>query len=456
LEVLASDYLCLLLPGVEIELGDGSLERLVQVAEATNAGIVHSDFVEVNRNQCVERRLIDYQPGSIRDDFDFGAVVLISTKAVERTIQKHGSLSLKRMWGGLYELRLKTSTEFAVIRVPEILYRRTRSSTTSTSALEAEEIFKYVDPKNRDYQLEMEIVATDHLKRIAAYLEPSFSPPPPPEADYPTTASIIIPVRNREKTIADAVRSALGQVTTFDFNVIVVDNHSTDKTTEILQGLSCEHRNLIHKVPQRTDLGIGGCWNEAVYSADCGLFAVQLDSDDLYSDETVLQKIIAKFFGPDGSDPTSIPLPSLHELTAGTCKPKYAMVIGSYRTVNFDLKEIPPGLVDHREWTRENGRNNALRIGGFGAPRAYYVPALRRFGFPNESYGEDYAVCLRMSREYEIGRIYEPLYLARRWEDNSDRDLPSDVKARYDAYKDWLRTVEIKARQSLNMQSVAR
>jgi glycosyltransferase involved in cell wall biosynthesis len=246
---------------------------------------------------------------------------------------------------------------------------------------------------------------------------------PAPAQTFPRRASVVIPVRNRERTILDAVSSALEQKTSFEFNVIVVDNHSTDRTTELLRGI--KDPRLVHLIPTRTDLGIGGCWNEAIYSTECGRYAVQLDSDDLYRDAHALERII-------------------HEFEVGP----YAMVIGSYTMVDFSLKEIPPGLIDHREWTRENGRNNALRINGLGAPRAFDTSVLRRFGFPNVSYGEDYAMALRISRNYEIGRIYDSVYLCRRWEGNTDSALPLEVANRYDAYKDWVRTTEIRARKA--------
>jgi glycosyltransferase involved in cell wall biosynthesis len=281
--------------------------------------------------------------------------------------------------------------------------------------------FDYVDPRNRDYQIEMERIATAHLKRIGAWLPPRFAQVPAAAETFPVKASVLIPVRNRERTILNAVQSALAQSTEFNFNVIVVDNHSTDRTSEILSGIS--DSRLKRVVPERRDLAIGGCWNEAIYSQHCGRYAIQLDSDDLYIDDGVLRRLIA-------------------ELEAGP----YAMVIGSYTMVDVSLKEIPPGLIDHREWTRENGRNNALRINGLGAPRAFDTSVLRRIGFPNVSYGEDYAVALWISRDYEIGRIYESVYLCRRWEGNSDSALTLEVANRYDQYKDWLRTIEIKAR----------
>ena len=358
---------------------------------------------------------IDYQPGSIRDNFEFGPIVGVSVEAAREAGIEDGL-----RWGGLYDLRLRISEKHPVVRIPEPLY--TASITDARPS--GQKQFDYVDPRNRDYQIGMERIATAHLKRIGAWLEPRFeSIPSSPSSGgrFPVKASVVIPIRNRERTILDAVQSALGQKTDFDFNVIVVDNHSTDGTTEILRGV--RDSRLKHMVPERRDLGIGGCWNEAIYSGQCGRYAIQLDSDDLYINDGVLRRIVAEFeAGP------------------------YAMVIGSYSMVDFSLKSIPPGLIDHREWTRENGRNNALRINGLGAPRAFDTSILRRFGFPNVSYGEDYAVALRISREYEIGRIYDSVYLCRRWEGNTDSALPLEVANRYDLYKDWLRTMEIRAR----------
>jgi glycosyltransferase involved in cell wall biosynthesis len=312
-----------------------------------------------------------------------------------------------------------------MLRIPECLYTRIPVDLRASG----ERQFDYVDPRQREYQVEMEQVVTEHLKRSGAYLAPEFQVPANSNHRFPVRASVVIPVRNRERTIQDAVNSALSQRAPFEFNIIVVDNHSTDRTTEILEGIASRDNRLVHLKPERKDLGIGGCWNEAIYSEYCGEFALQLDSDDLYSDEQTLEAIVAILEeGP------------------------YAMVIGSYKIVNFKLQEVPPGVIDHREWTRENGRNNALRINGLGAPRAFRVPLLRQIGFPNASYGEDYAVALRISRDYEIGRIYEPVYYARRWEGNSDAALPLATANRYDAYKDHLRTVEILARQRMNQR----
>jgi Glycosyl transferase family 2 len=418
-------YLLLLLPGGEIELGAHAAERLVQIAEDTGAGLLYSDFRQRNGEEVSDHPLIDYQPGSIRDTFDFGSALLLSRSAVERAIARHGAVPDDVRWGGLYDLRLKLSIESEILRVSEPLYTRTIADARATG----EKIFDYVDPRKRDYQIEMERLATAHLQRIGAHLAPQFAAAPAPNESFPVRASVIIPVRNRVKTVADAVRSALAQQTDFAFNVIVVDNHSTDGTTGVLEAMAAADARLIHLIPARTDYGIGGCWNEAVYSPHCGRYAVQLDSDDLYSSEQTLARIVAAFdAGP------------------------YAMIIGSYTIVDFELNELPPGLIDHREWTRDNGRNNALRINGLGAPRAFDTGVLRAIGLPNTSYGEDYAVALRISRDYEIGRIYESLYFARRWSGNSDSALPLATANRYDAYKDRLRTIEIGARQRRNKQ----
>jgi glycosyl transferase family 2 len=423
LDRVSSDYLLLILPGEAVHLGGRTLERFTAVAADTGASLIYSDFRDDLGGGLSDHPLIDYQTGSIRDSFDFGSLVIISKSAAEAALRKYGPIIEGLAWGGLYDLRLKLSLDSNFLRVPEPLYTRTPRNLRASG----ERQFDYVDPQQRSYQVEMETVATEHLKRMGAYLAPEFKQLPPGEKNFPVRASIIIPVRNRERTIEDAVRSALSQKTEFDFNVLVVDNHSTDGTTAKLSELARDGRRLVHWIPPRTDLGIGGCWNEAIYSAHCGQYAVQLDSDDLYADEHTLERVVEKLEqGP------------------------YAMVIGSYTIVDFDLQEMAPGLISHREWTRENGRNNALRINGLGAPRAFYVPVLRRVGLPNVSYGEDYAAALRISRDYEIGRIYDSIYYARRWEGNSDAALPLQTSNRYDAYKDHLRTVEIFARKRIN------
>jgi Glycosyl transferase family 2 len=423
LEIWKTDYLLVLLPGVPMKGGEGALERLVRVADDTGAGMIYCDFCEENGDQLVDHPLLDYQPGSIRDNFDFGSVLFFSRDQVLSALQQHGEVPRDLNWGGLYDLRLKLSTDSSILRLPEPLY--IRSATPQNGG--GEKIFEYVDPRNRDYQIEMERIATGHLKRIGAYLEPNFARVPESTERFPVKASVVIPVRNRVDTISDAVKSALSQRTEFPFNVIVVDNHSTDGTSYILQKLAAYDPKLIPIVPERNDLGIGGCWNEAIYSEHCGRYVVQLDSDDIYADNDVLARIVNEFE-----------------------RGRYAMVIGSYTIVDFDMNEVPPGLIDHREWTRENGHNNALRINGLGAPRAFDVTVLREIGLPNVSYGEDYAVALRISREYEIGRIYDSIYYARRWSGNSDSVLPQATMNRYDAYKDRLRTIEILARQRIN------
>lgn len=431
LEAVKTDYILLVLPGQDVDLGEHALERIIQVAEASSAGLVYSDFKDAVGGELNDHPLIDYQLGSVRDTFDFGATYLISRSAARAAIHTHGRIDERLRWAALYDLRLKLSIDSTVLRIPEPLYTRVPADTRASGQRQ----FDYVDPRQRDYQIEMEQVATEHLKRIGAYLAPQFKSVTRSEQEFPVRASVLIPVRNRERTIADAVASALSQQAPFHFNVIVVDNHSTDRTSAILEEIASRDGRLIHLRPARNDLGIGGCWNEAIYSAQCGEYAVQLDSDDLYSSDRTLATIVEKLDeGPDGSpDP-------------------YAMMIGAYKIVDFELNEIPPGLIDHREWTRENGRNNALRINGLGAPRAFYVPVLRQMGFPNVSYGEDYSLALRISREYEIARAFEPVYFARRWEGNSDAALPIAAANRYDAYKDHLRTVEILARKRMNRQ----
>jgi len=399
-----------------------AVRRLVSSAGKSSSSLIYSNYVIQESRGTFECPTIDYQLGSIRDDFDFGPVRAWSMDAVRHARFRFGPLE-NTVYGALYDLRLRTSVVQLPKRIPEPLYCCRRDDRGPTGLGR----FDYLDPQRRLPQKEMEQLATDHLKRIGAYLAPEFLPVSVSDNEFPLEASIIIPVRNRQKTIAEAVGSALEQKTDFSFNVIVVDNHSDDGTTRILERLADEHDQLVHMIPEQQDLGIGGCWNLAVQSEHCGRIAVQLDSDDLYADMKTLQTIVDKMNeGP------------------------YAMVVGSYRLVDFDLNEIPPGLIDHREWTRDNGRNNLLRVNGLGAPRAFDTAIFRRHPMPNVSYGEDYAVGLRISRYYEVGRIYEPVYLCRRWEDNSDADLPIEVKNRYDSYKDRLRSEEILARQQMN------
>ncbi len=422
---IKTDYALFLPQTAEIQLGQSALERFLAVAESTGAGMLYSDFYEIKKEQRHEHPLNDYQLGSIRDNFDFGALLLFNLAAVRASLKKYRPVA-NVAFSGLYDLRLKLSRHYSLFHIQEYLYTKVESDLR----LSGEKQFDYVDPRHRAVQVEMEKVATQHLKRLGAYLAPRFKKAPKSSQDFPVEASIIIPVRNRVHTIVEAAHSALTQKTDFPFNVIVVDNHSTDGTTEKLKGLSAQHPALKHVIPGRRDLGIGGCWNEAVASARCGKFAVQLDSDDIYSGTDTLQKIVAEFRRGD-----------------------YAMVIGSYRLVNMNLQEIPPGLIDHREWTPNNGRNNALRINGLGAPRAFNTTLLREVGLPNVSYGEDYAVALRLSREYQIGRIYDCVYLCRRWEGNTDAALSLEKNNRNDYYKDKIRSIEILARQQINRTS---
>ena len=414
----------LLFPGArQVSMEPAALERILGVAESTEAGLVYSDFYDESKQGRALHPLNDYQLGSVRDDFDFGATMLFSVPAIQEALKKYGAIPPVK-FAGIYGLRLKVSIEHSVYHVHESLYCVIGGDKPSGS----EKLFTYVDPRNTDVQKEMETVFTDYLKNIGAYLTPHqlghVEQAPQP---FPVIASVVIPVRNRKDTVADAAKSALSQEVDFPFNVIVIDNYSTDGTTAILSNLAKQYSSLNHIVPKRTDLGIGGCWNEALHAEACGRYAVQLDSDDLYSSSHTLQKIVDM----------------LRERN-------HAMVIGSYTLVNFSLEEIPPGLIDHREWTDENGHNNALRINGLGAPRAFNTTIMRSIGFLNVSYGEDYAAALRICREYRIGRIYESLYLCRRWPGNTDAALTIEEINRNNAFKDSVRTDEIRARQKIS------
>lgn len=422
LDKATGDHVLLVDGDNEIRPGQYAIERMMDVAEQTGAGMVYADHVVSGRNGVADRPVIDHQLGSIRDDFAFGPLRLVPKRALRSAMDRHGPPAEVR-WSGQYDLRLKLSVEHPLVRLPEPLY----TVVEPDSRDDHEDHFAYVDPRNTEVQLEREKVATEHLKRIGAYLEPRFEPVPEPEQQFEVEASVVIPVRNREKTIGDAARSAASQSAPFAFNVIIVDNHSTDRTTEMLRELAAKDPKIVHIVPGRTDLGIGGCWNEAAASPRCGRYIVQLDSDDIYSGPNALATMV-------------------DELKKGP----YAMVVGSYRIVDFDLNELPPGLVDHREWTRENGRNNVLRVNGFGAPRAFDAHLLRRHPLPNVSYGEDYAVGLRFSRQYEVGRVWDPVYLCRRWSGNSDAALAVVKANQYNTYKDRIRTIEILARQEMN------
>jgi len=403
-----------------LKLGQFALNRFVQVATDTQASLTYSDSKVIKNGQVENHPVIDYQEGSLRDDFDFGSLLFIDSKALKKAVI---SIDITNQYAALYSLRLALSEQSELIRIPEYLYTEEELDTRESG----EKIFDYVDPKNRVVQIEMETVCTEYLKRSGGYLEPKFTDVDFKSEYFKQEASVIIPVLNRVKTLEDAIKSVLSQKSEFEFNLIIVDNHSTDGTTELIQKYANQDKRIVHLIPERTDLGIGGCWNEAVHHESCGRFAIQLDSDDLYADETTIQQIIESFH-----------------------KEKCAMVVGSYQMVNFKLEEIPPGLIDHKEWTPENGRNNALRINGLGAPRAFYTPILRETPLPNVNYGEDYALGLAISRKYQIGRIYKSLYLCRRWDENSDASLSIEKMNAHNTYKDRIRTIELKARRNLN------
>lgn len=413
-------YILFLTQDTLIQLGQFCLNRFISVAESTGSGIIYSDYYDIKNNSASLHPVIDYQFGSVRDDFSFGPILFFDRKAF---INASEGLDDDFKFAGLYALQLTISRHHPITRIPEYFY----SSIETDDRKSDEKLFDYVNPKNRDVQIEMEKAVTEHLKKINVYLEPKFKTINLDEGKFENEASVIIPVKNRAKTIGDAVQSVLKQKTNFAFNLIVVDNHSTDGTTSILKDFSGQDKRVVHIVPERTDLGIGGCWNEGVHHQSCGRFSVQLDSDDIYKDENTLQKIVDVFK-----------------------KGKCAVVIGSYQLTDFNLNEIPPGLIDHREWTPDNGRNNALRINGLGAPRAYFTPLLREIKIPNVSYGEDYAVVLAMSREFQIGRIYESIYICRRWEGNSDAALSIEKQNAHNTYKDRIRTFEMLARQRKN------
>ena len=406
-----------------LQLGYHALTRLLTIAEDSQALMLFSDHYTLTPNG--ERRsmpLISCQLGSVRDDFQMGSVLLFRTEVLKEYVAQENLHNYQ--FAALYDLRLFISRKQLPLHIDEFLYTEVERDTR----LSGQKQFDYVDPRNRSRQIEMERVCTRHLRALNAYLHgDEYDEINLSEGEFAVEASVIIPVRNRERTIRDAIRSVLEQETTFPFNLIVVDNGSADGTTEAIDEFSADER-VIHIIPDRNDLGIGGCWNMAVHHPQVGRFVVQLDSDDLYSSPQTLQRMVDAFYA-EGA----------------------AMVIGSYRMCDFQLNTLPPGLIDHREWTLLNGRNNALRINGLGAPRAFFTPVLRELQIPNTSYGEDYALGLMISRRYRIGRIYDELYLCRRWEGNSDAALSQDKINKNNTYKDHLRTLEIKARQQLNL-----
>ena len=400
-------------------------ERMIQVLQMTGATMVYSDHFNkslVDGQWSIgEAPVIDYQEGALRDDFEFGAVMLWDTEKLKKIVAQ---MDTEYEFAGLYDLRLRAEK---LEHIPEYLYYEVESDTRKSG----EKLFDYVDPRNRGVQIEMEQCVTAHLKRIGAYLKPGEYKELPQAEDYPVTASVIIPCKNRARTIADAIHSALNQKVRegYSFNVIVVDDNSTDGTAEIIEKLKNQNEKLIYIAQDKTWHAIGGNWNVAIHDPRCGKYAIQLDSDDTYFDETTVQRFIDAFEDKEGT--------------------KYGMVIGTYQLTNMDGEILPPGVIDHREWTDENGRNNALRINGLGAPRGFYVPLLRTINYPTTKYGEDYAVGLRISRDYPIGRIYDVVYNCRRWEDNSDANCDIVAMNRNNWYKDKLRTFELKARKGL-------
>ena len=414
-ESVSTKFLLITTKSTALEMGMFALDRILSVAEDTKADMLYADHYELvsgKDGEQLRRRhpLIDCQKGALRDDFDFGSVLVFRTSSFRRAVR---SMTEDYQWGALYDLRLRMKN---IVHINEYLYTEVETDNRKSG----EKQFDYVDPRNRQVQIEMEKICTEHLKRIGAWVPPVFKEVA--HGDSPV-ASVIIPVFNRVRTVKDAVESALSQQCDFPFNVIVVDNHSTDGTTELLAEIAEKDSRLVHVIPTRYDLGIGGCWNLAVHHESCGEYAVQLDSDDVYSGPDTLSKVVAAFK-----------------------EQKCAMVIGTYQMTDFNMNPIPPGIIDHREWTEENGRNNALRINGLGAPRAFWTPLLRTLNMPDTSYGEDYAIGLRISREYRIGRIYDVLYCCRRWEGNSDAALDIEKVNANNLYKDRIRTWELEAR----------
>ena len=420
----AGEYLLLYTGNNHLEMGMFACERMIAIAEDTGADMLYADhyrLVNAPDGSQIRKRhpLIDCQKGALRNDFDFGSVLVFRTGSFRRAVAQ---MDVDYEYAALYDLRLRMEK---IVHINEYLYTDVETDNRKSG----EKQFDYVDPRNRDVQIEMEKVCTAHLKRIGAYLEPDFKEPDSCGlgGTFPVTASVVIPVFNRIRTVGDAVESALSQECAFPFNVIVVDNHSTDGTTDLLSSIAARDPRLIHVIPERNDLGIGGCWNMAVHHEMCGEYAVQLDSDDVYSGPDTLRKIVDAFR-----------------------QQKCAMVVGTYQMTDFQMNPIPPGIIDHREWTEDNGRNNALRINGLGAPRAFWTPLLRTIKLPNTSYGEDYALGLRISREYRIGRIYDVLYCCRRWEGNSDAALDIEKVNANNLYKDRIRTWELEARIRMN------
>ena len=397
-----------------------SLERMIQVAEDTGAAMVYGDHIDIGMDGVESKApVIAYQAGSLRDDFDFGSVLLYRSDALREAVKR---MDREYAYAGLYDLRLKVSQKGALEHINEYLYYDVQTDTRKSG----EKQFDYVNPKNRAVQIEMEQACTEHLKAIGGYLKPEFRDVDFETEQFEYEASVVIPCKNRAKTVGDAIASALNQKTDFKYNVIVVDDNSHDGSVEVIKSFLGDEK-LIYIAQDPTYHAIGGNWNVALHHPKCGRFALQLDSDDVYSGPDTVQKFVDAFH-------------------ATRC----AMVVGTYRITDFKMNPLPPGIIDHKEWTPENGRNNALRINGLGAPRGFWVPLLRTMNFPTTLYGEDYAVGLRVSREYQIGRIYEPIYNCRRWDGNSDAALSVEKVNMHNLYKDRIRTWELQARIAMN------
>ena len=419
-EAVSGKYMLIYTKDMPLEMGMFALDRILSIAEDTGADMLYADHYKMVEGRRKKHPLIACQKGALRDDFDFGSVLVFRSSSFRRAVR---AMETDYEFGALYDLRLRMKN---IVHINECLYTEIETDNRKSG----EKQFDYVDPRNRAVQIEMEKVCTEHLKRIGAWLEPKFKEPDLnefAENTFEVTATVVIPVFNRVRTVKDAVESALSQKCDFPYNVIVVDNHSTDGTTELLDEIAASDERLVHVIPAKHDLGIGGCWNLAVHHGLCGEYAVQLDSDDVYSGPDTLQKVVDAFR-----------------------EQKCAMVVGTYQMTDFNMNPIPPGIIDHREWTEDNGRNNALRINGLGAPRAFWTPLLRTINLPNTSYGEDYALGLRISREYRIGRIYDVLYCCRRWEGNSDAALDVERMNANNLYKDRIRTWELEARLRKN------
>ena len=412
-------YVLLALPGKAFVPKPDLCSRLLAVAADTAAPFVYTDSWSLCGDACRPLPRIDCHEGSLRDDFDFGPLLFLRAADFAAVVSE---MDDDYRYAALYDLRLRLSRRGRLFHLRERLYTE-----SAVAVACGERQFDYVDPRNRAVQVEMEAVCTRHLRAIGAYLPPVTRTVEGDDAAFPVDVSVVIPVYSRVRSIADAVASAAGQEGDFTYNIIVVDNHSTDGTTELLHSMAVADSRLLHLVPENRQLGIGGCWNMGAHHPLCGKFAVQLDSDDVYADENTLSKVVKAFY-----------------------EQNCAMVVGTYMLTDINKNMIPPGIIDHKEWTPDNGRNNALRINGFGAPRAFYTPMVRELKIPNTSYGEDYAMGLNFSRRYQIGRIWEPIYMCRRWEDNSDASLDINKMNANNLYKDRIRTWELQARIAMN------